>query len=49
LFETENVIVCQYDKISRTKNKWRFTLKSGVMNIEGRDYVFSKATGEADW
>lgn len=49
LFETENVVVCQYDKISRTKNKWRFILKSGVMNVEGRDYVFSKATGEADW
>jgi transcription initiation factor TFIIA large subunit len=49
LFDTENVVVCQYDKISRTKNKWRFILKSGVMNIEGRDYVFSKATGDADW
>jgi transcription initiation factor TFIIA large subunit len=49
LFETDNVVVCQYDKISRTKNKWRFTLKSGVMHIEGRDYVFSKATGDADW
>lgn len=49
LFETDNVIVCQYEKISRTKNKWRFTLKSGVMNISGRDYVFNKATGDADW
>lgn len=69
LFDTENVVVCQYDKvkfreketkrkrnidfdflqISRTKNKWRFTLKSGVMNIDGRDYVFNKATGDADW
>ncbi|CAF1084344.1 unnamed protein product [Adineta steineri] len=49
LFDTDNVVVCQYDKISRTKNKWRFILKSGVMNIEGRDYVFSKATGDADW
>jgi transcription initiation factor TFIIA large subunit len=49
LFDTENVVVCQYDRISRTKNKWRFILKSGVMNIDGRDYVFSKATGDADW
>jgi len=49
LFDTDNVVVCQYDKISRTKNKWRFILKSGVMHIEGRDYVFSKATGDADW
>ncbi|CAF3133626.1 unnamed protein product [Rotaria socialis] len=49
LFDTDNVVVCQYDKISRIKSKWRFILKSGVMNIEGRDYVFSKATGEAEW
>lgn len=49
LFETDNVVVCQYDKISRTKNKWRFILKSGVMNINGHDYVFSKANGDADW
>ena len=27
LFETENVIVCQYDKISRNRNKWKFNLK----------------------
>lgn len=49
LFDTDNVVVCQYDKITRTKSKWRFILKSGVMNINGRDYVFQKATGEADW
>ncbi|CAF1972014.1 unnamed protein product [Rotaria magnacalcarata] len=49
LFDTDNVVVCQYDKISRIKSKWRFILKSGVMNIEGRDYVFSKAAGDAEW
>ena len=27
LFDTENVIVCQYDKISRNRNKWKFNLK----------------------
>ncbi|CAF1036838.1 unnamed protein product [Didymodactylos carnosus] len=49
LFECDNVVVCQYDKINRCKNKWRFTLKSGIMNIQGRDYVFSRSTGEATW
>lgn len=49
LFDTDNVVVCQYDKISRTKSKWRFVLKSGVMNINGRDFVFQKANGEAEW
>ncbi|NWT15295.1 TF2AY factor, partial [Vireo altiloquus] len=49
LFDTENVIVCQYEKIHRTKNKWKFYLKDGVMSIEGKDHVFAKATGDAEW
>ena len=49
LFDTENVVVCQYDKISRARNKWKLQLKDGVMNINGRDYVFQKAHGEVDW
>ncbi|XP_037637924.1 stonin-1 isoform X2 [Sebastes umbrosus] len=49
LFDTDNVIVCQYDKIHRSKNRWKFHLKDGVMCYGGRDYVFSKAVGEAEW
>ncbi|XP_061914367.1 TFIIA-alpha and beta-like factor [Entelurus aequoreus] len=49
LFDTENVIVCQYDKIHRSKNRWKFHLKDGVVCYGGRDYVFSKAIGEAEW
>ena len=52
-FETENIIVCQFDKVTRTringKNRWKFHLKDGIMNLDGCDYVFQKATGEADW
>lgn len=49
LFDTENVVVCQYDKIQRVRNKWKFHLKDGIMNLNGKDYVFQKATGEAEW
>ncbi|XP_037321949.1 TFIIA-alpha and beta-like factor [Pungitius pungitius] len=49
LFDTDNVIVCQYDKIHRSKNRWKFHLKDGVMCYGGRDYIFSKAVGEAEW
>ncbi|NXR83327.1 TF2AY factor, partial [Pycnonotus jocosus] len=49
LFDTDNVIVCQYEKIHRTKNKWKFYLKDGVMSIEGKDHVFAKAVGDAEW
>lgn len=49
LFDTDNVVVCQYDKINRNKNKWKFYLKDGIMNLNGRDFVFQKANGDAEW
>merc|ERR1712179_794471 len=49
LFETDNVMVCQYDKVTRARNKWKFHLKDGIMNLNGRDYVFQRALGEAEW
>ncbi|KAK7103861.1 transcription initiation factor IIA subunit 1-like [Littorina saxatilis] len=49
LFDSENVIVCQYDKINRNKNKWKFHLKDGIMNLNGKDYVFQRANGDAEW
>lgn len=36
-------------QIHRSKNKWKFHLKDGIMNLNGRDYVFSKAIGDAEW
>ncbi|NXP43693.1 TF2AY factor, partial [Heliornis fulica] len=49
LFDTDNVIVCQYEKIQRSKNKWKFYLRDGVMSFEGKDHVFAKAIGDAEW
>lgn len=49
LFDTDNVVVCQYDKIHRCKAKWKFNLKVGIMNLKGKDHVFQKAVGEAEW
>ncbi|XP_030756368.1 transcription initiation factor IIA subunit 1-like [Sitophilus oryzae] len=48
-FNTDNVIVCQFDKITRAKNRWKFHLNDGIMNLNGEDYVFQKANGEAEW
>lgn len=49
MFDTDNVVVCQYDKITRTRNKWKFYFKDGIMNLAGKDYVFQKANGDAEW
>lgn len=49
LFDTDNVVVCQYEKIHRNKNKWKFQLKDGIMNLNGKDSVFHKGIGDAEW
>lgn len=40
--ETDNLILCQYEKVSRIKNKWKCVLKDGVINVNGKDYLFNK-------
>ncbi|CAG5113635.1 Oidioi.mRNA.OKI2018_I69.chr2.g7725.t1.cds [Oikopleura dioica] len=49
IFETENIVICQFDKIARVRNKWRFQLVNGIMTLNGKDYVFQKATGDGEW
>ncbi|KAI9660770.1 MAG: transcription factor IIA subunit alpha [Alyxoria varia] len=44
-----DTILCLYDKVQRVKNKWKCTLKDGVVTVAGRDYVFHKANGEFEW
>jgi len=43
------VMLCMYDKVQRTRNRWKCVLKDGVLTIEGKEYVFHKATGEFEW
>ncbi|KAF3934219.1 hypothetical protein ABW20_dc0108204 [Dactylellina cionopaga] len=43
------IMLCMYDKVQRTKNKWKCVLKHGVLTINGKEYVFQKATGEYEW
>ncbi|XP_055335614.1 transcription initiation factor IIA subunit 1-like isoform X2 [Paramacrobiotus metropolitanus] len=45
----DNVVVCQYEKVSRTRNKWKLHLKSGMCSLNGREYIFHKAVGDAEF
>ncbi|KAJ2894226.1 transcription factor IIA subunit alpha [Coemansia aciculifera] len=47
--DSEHVILCQYEKVTRSKSKWKCVLRDGIMLINGRDYLFQKATGEFEW
>lgn len=33
------VMLCTYDKVQRVKNKWKCTLKDGILTTGGREYV----------
>ena len=33
-------------QVKRHGNKWKVQLKQGIVNIDGREYVFGKANGD---
>lgn len=33
------VMLCTYDKVQRVKNKWKCTLKDGILSTGGKEYV----------
>ncbi|ETN37555.1 uncharacterized protein HMPREF1541_07177 [Cyphellophora europaea CBS 101466] len=47
--EASKVMLCTYDKVQRVKNKWKCTLKDGILRLEGAEYVFHKGQGEFEW
>nr|CDS21145.1 tfiia large subunit [Echinococcus granulosus] len=49
LFESDNLVVCQYEKVSHSRSKWRFWMRDGIMKIRGRDHLFQKLFAEVDW
>ncbi|KAG9784594.1 hypothetical protein ABEF93_006366 [Exophiala dermatitidis] len=46
---TDQVMLCTYDKVQRVKNKWKCTLKDGIFRVDGTEYVFHKGQGEFEW
>ncbi|CCE64661.1 hypothetical protein TPHA_0I01550 [Tetrapisispora phaffii CBS 4417] len=45
----ENLLLCLYEKVTRTKARWKCSLKDGIATINRRDYTFQKAHVEAEW
>ncbi|KAI3450332.1 hypothetical protein Pfo_006997 [Paulownia fortunei] len=46
---TTHLVLAQFDKVTRTKSRWKCTLKDGIMHINNKDILFNKATGEFDF
>lgn len=47
--KTDNLVLATYEKVSRVKNRWKCVLKDCILNLNGRDFLASKATGEFDF
>ena len=46
---TDQVMLCTYDKVQRVKNKWKCTLKDGILRVDGSEILFHKGSGEFEW
>ncbi|KAJ7066871.1 transcription factor IIA alpha/beta subunit [Mycena belliarum] len=44
-----DIVFCTYDKVARVKNKWKCVLKDGMVHSGGKDYLFTRCTGEFEW
>lgn len=45
----ENLVLCLYEKVTRTKARWKCSLKDGIATINRKDFTFQKAQVEAEW
>jgi transcription initiation factor TFIIA large subunit len=46
---TSNLVLGQFEKVARTKNKWKCSFKDGIMLLDGTEYIFGKGTAEFLW
>ena len=47
--ETDDLLVCQFEKVAHVKDRWKIILKDGILRVNNKDFVFSRAIGEFDW
>lgn len=49
--EADNYILAQHDSVKKGggNGKWKVRLKDGILHLNGRDYLFSKASCDLDW
>ena len=46
---TSHLVLTQFEKVGRTKNKWKCNFKDGIMLLNGSEYMFGKGNAEFLW
>ncbi|KAF3498878.1 hypothetical protein DY000_02052048 [Brassica cretica] len=44
---TQHLVLAQFDKVTRTKSRWKCNLKDGIMHINDKDILFNKVMQQA--
>jgi transcription initiation factor TFIIA large subunit len=47
--EATDFLIASHEKVHRTKRRWRCNLQNCVLKIDGRDFVFSQASGDFEF
>jgi hypothetical protein len=47
--DPEDLVLAKVDKKFKSKNKYRFHFRSGILKINGREFVFEKGKGDFKW
>jgi len=48
--DVEDKLICQFERINRTKDVFNLRLHSGILNVNGKEYCFAEAqTGSSGW
>jgi hypothetical protein len=47
--DTTNILLSQHEKMSKTKNRWKFKLVGGFVKMNGKDALFHDGICELEW
>ena len=47
--EVKELLLAQYESVTRTRDRWRVELKDGVVNVNGREVPFSRAKADVQF
>lgn len=45
----KDVALGQFEKVQRSKSKWKIVLKDCILTLNGRDYLVRRCQGEMDF
>jgi len=47
--DTTDILLAFHEKVHRHGSKWKVTLKQGIMNARGKEYILSQISGDFDF